>query len=174
MEVTGLEAGTIHYFAIKVGDEWGNKGPVSNLASGMTLPPPTIATAVDPDPLVFNLLTGQTDSGTLTITTQVAERDAVIRFEDTGVGLPPEVERIFEPFFTTKEPGKGTGLGLAICKDIIEKYNGKILAENRNGGGSSFTIRIPLESCTRTRRDQTFMAGEPKAESLQLEDEYKI
>ena len=85
------------------------------------------------------------EGGTLTVTTQAVGREAVIRFEDTGVGLPAEMQRVFEPFFTTKEPGKGTGLGLAICRDIIEKYNGRIEAENRPGGGSVFTVRIPIE-----------------------------
>ncbi|HUW84426.1 MAG TPA: ATP-binding protein [Phycisphaerae bacterium] len=86
--------------------------------------------------------------GKLLISTRVAGRDAVIVFEDTGVGLPEEIDRVFEPFFSTKGPGKGTGLGLAICRDILEKYNGRITAERRGGGGSIFTVRIPLESCS--------------------------
>jgi subtilisin family serine protease/P pilus assembly chaperone PapD len=68
MEVKGLDPQTTYYFAVKVGDEWGNTGAISNLASGTTLPPPTVATATSPDPLVFSLLTGQTAAGTLTIT----------------------------------------------------------------------------------------------------------
>ena len=55
------------------------------------------------------------------------------------------LEKLFEPFFTTKERGKGTGLGLAICKDIVERYGGKIRAENRREGGSLFTVSIPLD-----------------------------
>jgi signal transduction histidine kinase len=36
-------------------------------------------------------------------------------------------------------------LGLAICKDIMERYGGKIEAKNQITGGSLFTISIPLE-----------------------------
>lgn len=68
-----------------------------------------------------------------------------LRFQDTGPGIPAEYgEMIFEPFFTTKKQGKGTGLGLAICKDIIEKYDGRITAENAENGGCVFTVRLPL------------------------------
>ena len=88
------------------------------------------------------------------IATEIKDRQAVIRFEDTGMGLPDEMAQIFEPFFTTKEPGKGTGLGLAICKDIIEKYNGKIIPQRRSAGGAIFTILIPLESCAAIRSDR--------------------
>src|SRR6185436_13531620 len=44
-EVRGLSAGTGYYFAIKAKDEWGNLGPVSNIASGTTLPPPTFSSS---------------------------------------------------------------------------------------------------------------------------------
>jgi len=101
--------------------------------------------------LIKNAIDAMPEGGTLTLRTQVIDREVVIRFEDTGIGLPEEISQIFEPFFTTKEPGKGTGLGLAICKDIIEKYNGKIVPKNRPGGGTIFDIIIPMESCAAIR-----------------------
>lgn len=107
--------------------------------------------------LIKNAVDAMPDGGALTVTTQLTGRDATIQFQDTGIGLPEEVDRIFEPFFTTKEPGKGTGLGLAVCKDIIEKYNGRIIPERRATGGTTFTVAIPLESCMTTRSDQALM-----------------
>jgi len=101
--------------------------------------------------LIKNAIDAMPAGGTLTVTTRTVGKEVVIRFEDTGVGLPEETDHIFEPFFTTKEPGKGTGLGLAVCKDIIEKYNGKIVPEPRAGGGSIFSILLPLESCAALR-----------------------
>jgi len=96
--------------------------------------------------LIKNAIDAMPDGGTLTITTKKADRDVLVIFEDTGAGLPEDVEQIFQPFFTTKPPGQGTGLGLAICKDIVEKYNGKIYAENRPEGGARFTVVIPADS----------------------------
>ncbi|RKY06123.1 MAG: hypothetical protein DRP65_12160 [Planctomycetota bacterium] len=61
------------------------------------------------------------------------------------IGFAPEnAEIIFEPFFTTKGRGAGLGLGLAICKDIVEKYNGRITARNAPAGGCIFTVHLPL------------------------------
>jgi len=66
-------------------------------------------------------------------------------FKDTGVGFAPDnAETIFEPFFTTKD--SGTGLGLAICKDIVERHNGRIVAEAAPNRGSVFTVYLPLTS----------------------------
>jgi two-component system NtrC family sensor kinase len=72
-------------------------------------------------------------------------REAVITVEDTGVGIPKEeLDRIFDPFFTTKEVGVGTGLGLSIVYGIIEKHQGHITVESREGEGTRFIIRLPF------------------------------
>jgi len=102
--------------------------------------------------IIKNAIDAMPSGGTLTIGSALTGREAVICFEDTGTGLPEPTERVFEPFFTTKAPGKGTGLGLAICRDIVEKYHGRLTAENREQGGARFTVRIPLESCVPPRR----------------------
>ncbi|HKB08799.1 MAG TPA: choice-of-anchor D domain-containing protein, partial [Candidatus Polarisedimenticolia bacterium] len=64
-EVGGLSPDTVYFFAIKAGDEWGNVGPLSNVASGRTLPPPTLSTG--PSSFSVALLSGQTTTRTLTI-----------------------------------------------------------------------------------------------------------
>jgi signal transduction histidine kinase len=96
--------------------------------------------------LIKNAIDAMPDGGRLTIASGIEDGEVVICFDDTGIGLPAEVEKVFEPFFTTKSAGKGTGLGLAICKDYIERLHGTIEASNRPEGGASFTIRIPAAS----------------------------
>jgi two-component system sensor histidine kinase PilS (NtrC family) len=68
---------------------------------------------------------------------------AVLRFEDGGVGIPPDVlPRIFEPFFTTKE--RGTGLGLAMVYRIVEGHGGAVEVESEPRRGTVFTVWLPV------------------------------
>ncbi|MFY9299948.1 MAG: HAMP domain-containing sensor histidine kinase [Candidatus Nitrosotenuis sp.] len=70
---------------------------------------------------------------------------STIAITDTGIGIPGEfLGKIFEPLFTTKRVG--TGLGLSSCKSIVEQHGGTISASSVLGGGSRFTIRIPVQS----------------------------
>ncbi|NQU43279.1 PAS domain S-box protein, partial [bacterium] len=63
---------------------------------------------------------------------------------DTGVGIPPDVQRrVFDPFFTTKEVGEGTGLGLSTVYGIVKQHQGLITFQSRPGQGSRFQICLP-------------------------------
>ncbi len=67
---------------------------------------------------------------------------AVIEVEDTGPGIPTELqEKIFEPFFSTK--GDGTGLGLAIATRIVDKHGGHLEFDTEPGRGTVFRIILP-------------------------------
>ena len=70
----------------------------------------------------------------------------VIKVSDTGPGIPAESrDKIFDIFFTTKPVGKGTGLGLSITQNIIQLHGGTIGFDCPPGGGTTFTIELPLE-----------------------------
>jgi two-component system sensor kinase FixL len=61
---------------------------------------------------------------------------------DFGTGLPAEApERIFEQFFSTKR--EGMGMGLFISRSIVAAHRGTLCAENAEGGGSQFWLRLP-------------------------------
>ena len=61
--------------------------------------------------------------------------------EDQGSGIPEELlPKLCTLFFTTKE--NGTGLGLNLSARIIDKHGGKLLMENRKGGGARATIEL--------------------------------
>jgi signal transduction histidine kinase len=69
------------------------------------------------------------------------------RVRDNGVGIPDDkLGVVFDPFYTTKPPGKGTGLGLNVVYRILTKYRGTITVESQVGEGTTFYLRIPLQS----------------------------
>jgi PAS domain S-box-containing protein len=68
----------------------------------------------------------------------------LIKVEDTGVGMSPEViDKIFEPFFTTKPLNKGTGLGLSTVMAIVKTHQASIQVNSQLGRGSSFVVYLP-------------------------------
>lgn len=95
--------------------------------------------------IIKNALDAMPNGGILNISTRIKDSMLEVCFMDTGIGIPEETtNRIFEPFFTTKKIGKGTGLGLAICKEIINKYEGRIGVRSLEGEGTAFTVLIPV------------------------------
>ena len=83
------------------------------------------------------------EGGRLTIKSERSDENTiVISITDTGAGIKKEnIDRLFEFLFTTK--AKGIGLGLAITKTIIERHQGTIDVESREGEGSTFRITLP-------------------------------
>jgi two-component system NtrC family sensor kinase len=87
------------------------------------------------------------NGGTLTIKTDLMDGMARVSFTDTGCGMSKEhLSKLFAPFFTTKETGRGTGLGLAISYGIVQSHNGDIEVESEVGKGSTFRVKLPVES----------------------------
>ncbi len=81
----------------------------------------------------------------ISIRTSRVENFAQLSVSDRGSGIPEDkLKEVFEPFFTSK--AEGMGMGLSIARTIIEAHNGLISAKNRDHGGATFKIRLPL--CT--------------------------
>jgi signal transduction histidine kinase len=67
----------------------------------------------------------------------------IVEVTDTGCGIPEaSLDRIWEPFYTTKAVGQGTGLGLSISRSIVVSLGGSISVRSKEGGGSTFTVRL--------------------------------
>ncbi|MBI5492748.1 MAG: response regulator [Deltaproteobacteria bacterium] len=105
----------------------------------------------------------------------------VIKFEDTGKGIPDDMmTRIFDPFFTTKGVGKGTGLGLSISYGIINEHGGTIYASSAEGAGSTFVVELPvleeaaLEEGKEDKPEGSLMKGRADLRALILDDEQII
>ena len=96
--------------------------------------------------MIINASQAIKGTGEIRIKTTVEDNIIIVKFTDTGEGIPPEnLEKLFVPGFTTKSPDEGTGLGLAICSRIMEKHNGRIEVESEVGKGTTFTIYLPVK-----------------------------
>ena len=99
--------------------------------------------------VVLNILLNATHAitppGKIRVATKMADAHVEIEFTDSGKGIPAEhLKKIFDPFFTTKDKTKGTGLGLAVSYGIIKKHGGDIEVRSKEGEGTTFTVRLPV------------------------------
>jgi signal transduction histidine kinase len=77
------------------------------------------------------------------IESKLSEKYVTVSIKDNGSGIPQKMySKIFTPNFTTKT--SGTGLGLAMCKGIVEKLNGKIWFETKEGEWTIFFVELPV------------------------------
>lgn len=100
--------------------------------------------------VLINLVENGMDSirekgrGGIEITTAKDGEQAILRYADTGGGIPQEIQqKIFEPYFSTKK--SGMGLGLAIVKRIVTEHGGTISLTSEEGEGTEFIISLPLK-----------------------------
>ena len=94
--------------------------------------------------IVLNAMKVMKDGGQLTITTKIDQSHAWIEFQDTGPGVPAEIQKtIFEPFFSASEDG--TGLGLSVSFGILTAHGGSLELVDHYKEGACFRAMIPLE-----------------------------
>lgn len=99
--------------------------------------------------LLVNALDAMPEGGTITITLgqdeEVSPPRNWLSVEDTGVGIPTEIQSdIFDSFLTAKK--NGTGLGLAIVKRIVRSHRGDVELLQTSNRGTVFRIWFPSAS----------------------------
>jgi len=93
--------------------------------------------------LFANALFEMKQGGSLSVTLECDDSEALVTVSDTGDGIPEEhMNKIFDPFFTTKE--RGTGFGLSVALRIVKTYSGRIHVKSQPGQGTTFQIWLPL------------------------------
>jgi signal transduction histidine kinase len=93
--------------------------------------------------MTLNAQAAMTEGDQLHIQAQLAHGEVIIKFMDSGSGIPTDIlNKIFDPFFSTKK--NGTGLGLFVSYGIIQGHHGSIDVESKENIGTTFTIRLPM------------------------------
>jgi signal transduction histidine kinase len=111
--------------------------------------------------IVTNLLANAvkfTDRGSITVDIAARADRFEISVADTGIGIDPEsLASLFQPFNQVARPGgrlqAGTGLGLAISRKLAHALGGDLTVESTAGGGSRFTLWLPLDRATLPKAD---------------------
>jgi signal transduction histidine kinase len=93
--------------------------------------------------LLRNAIEATNPRGSIQVRTSQDMHFAVLKIQDTGKGMPPDVvDKVFVPFYTTKIGG--TGLGMVFVRQIVDEHRGVITLESKVGRGTTVTIRLPL------------------------------
>jgi signal transduction histidine kinase len=94
--------------------------------------------------LVTNAVEAMPCGGRILIAARETPDYALIEVEDSGPGIPPEIQdRLFEPFVSARKKD-GLGLGLATSLRTVRDHGGEMWTESARG--ARFVIRLPLKS----------------------------
>ncbi|MFN6487132.1 MULTISPECIES: two-component system sensor histidine kinase RppB [unclassified Nostoc] len=99
--------------------------------------------------LIINAIQATPSEGKVTVVLENSDRYAIIKIQDTGIGIALEhQQRIFDRFYRVdsvrSRTSGGSGLGLAIAIAIVQAHKGSIHVQSQPGLGSTFTVRLPL------------------------------
>ena len=99
--------------------------------------------------LMDNAIKYADTGGEISLSMEADEKEVEIRIEDRGPGIPDtHRNKIFDKFHRVDDSltatKQGSGLGLSIAKRMMEDIGGGLFYMPRQGGGSCFTVKIPL------------------------------
>ena len=109
--------------------------------------PPVLCAPQELKQLFLNLLMNAAnavgDFGVVRVFTQARDGRVLVRVEDDGHGMEPDVvSRLFDPVFDRKTAG-GIGIGLPACYEIVRKHGGSLRVESEEGRGTTFHVELP-------------------------------
>ncbi len=104
------------------------------------------------DAINSRIAAGETrEKGKIVIETSSSDKVIAVHVRDNGIGIDyDDLPQVFNPFFTTKRVGRGTGLGLSVSLGIAQSHGGMIDVESIEGGGSQFSLILPLDKAYET------------------------
>jgi signal transduction histidine kinase len=139
----------------EVCDRFQAKAVAKGIALATETPADDLEVFADPadlDRLATNLVGNAvkyTTAGSVRVSLVRDGASARLTVADTGIGIPEDsLPRLYQEFHRAPNAKAleeaGTGLGLAIVKDLVDRYDGRIGVESREGQGTTFTVWLPL------------------------------
>jgi signal transduction histidine kinase len=124
--------------------------------------------------LLNNAIKFTPPEGRIRLSLRAEGKQAVIKVEDDGPGLPVEEwNRIFDRFYqstTNTAPAQGLGLGLAIAREIMRQHGGELSLEQGELKGCCFVARLPLADAEQVKAAEKAprIAATPRTIALPL------
>lgn len=125
-----------------------------NIAFAPELTDPEHLTVLGNDQLLKTAVLNLMENGckysydkTVTVTAGISETSLRLKFQDKGIGIPPEdIANIFEPFYRSSNAIgiRGHGLGLSIVDRVIRVHGGQVTVASEPGTHTTFTMALPL------------------------------
>ncbi len=85
--------------------------------------------------------------GHIRVETSTGQNAAAIKISDQGIGIhKSDLSLVQERFYRAGNSNiaKGSGLGLSLCREIVEKFNGRLILESEIGAGTTVSLLLPL------------------------------
>lgn len=96
--------------------------------------------------IIMNAVESINDSGQIIIELSKFKKQALLKIQDNGCGIPKEnLPHVIKPFFTTKKINtRNYGLGLSYCYNVMIEHNGSLKIESSEGEGTTVYLSFPL------------------------------
>ena len=95
--------------------------------------------------LIKNASQAMGTGGSLVLSTELSDYEVVIRVEDSGQGMRPEVvANMHQAWFTTRKTGNG--LGMMIVRRIVRDHGGELSVQSGEGRGTTVSIALPRQA----------------------------
>ncbi len=116
--------------------------------------------------LIDNAVTFTPKGGRVTVRSSHTSGRLELEVEDNGIGIAADkLDKIFLAFYQVQDADPhrdkpvGSGLGLAICQDIVGRYGGEIQVDSTPGRGSTFRVKLPLDTADGVDNDDATAAA---------------
>jgi signal transduction histidine kinase len=99
--------------------------------------------------LLDNAIKYTSPGGSVAVSAKSEAGTAIIRFTDTGCGIPPdEISKIWTRLYRgdKSRSERGLGLGLSLVKAVAEAHGGRVAVKSKVGEGSEFSVILPSAS----------------------------
>jgi two-component system OmpR family sensor kinase len=120
--------------------------------------------------LLSNAIKYSPGGGTIGVDAGICADEIVVGIADHGIGIPrTDLDRLFERYHRGSNVSGivGTGVGLYLVKMTVDMHGGRVEVESKEGAGSCFTVRLPINRLPSIKELSPLVAASAALEDAQ-------